>query len=176
MMSCAHSSSGSSSGSASSTAPCNASGSGRSLRPANETMNRCWCGRAARISRCRPSLVTSTAPGAIRSVRSVCSSTTTSPRTPWGLAMRPTSSTALFDELDVDLDAVAHRGGAHHGADRLGDPTALADDATHVPLRDVHLEAGLAAAVEDVDLDAVGLFDHGLHEVLEDGHRGVRVD
>src|SRR5437868_14151972 len=72
----------------------------------------------------------------------------------------------LFDEVDVDGCAVAHRRGPHDRADRLRDAAALADHPTHVALRDAHFDRGATAALGHVDLDTVGVFDDGLHEVL----------
>ena len=71
----------------------------------------------------RRSSVHSTAPGATAPRGRSTRSTMTSPRRPWGLAIRPTSRRSArarsVDEVDVDLDAVAGRGGPHDGADAL---------------------------------------------------------
>ena len=63
---------------------------------------------------------------------------------------------------------------AGHGADRLRRAAALADDATHVAGRDPDLELHAAAAVDGLDLDAVGLVDELAHEVLQHGRRRGR--
>ena len=67
-------------------------------------------------------------PGARRSTRSVTRLTITSPRRPWALTMRPTSSSTSVGEVDVDLDAVTRRRGAHDGADAGRRAATLADD------------------------------------------------
>src|SRR5690606_37103929 len=71
------------------------------------------------------------------------------------------------DELDVDLDAVARRGGAGHGADGRGHATALADDPAHVAVRDVEVELGATGGVDHLDSHAVGLLDERAGDVLE---------
>ena len=53
--------------------------------------------------------------------------------------MRPTSRrfTESVEELDLDIATITGGGGAHDGADRLRNTTALADDATHVGIASV---------------------------------------
>src|SRR5262249_60280717 len=100
------------------------------------TSHRPWCGGAlARTSVRSPTW--NTAPGAVRSGRSVCSVRTTSPRTPWGRPTRPSSSSAapkgrLLDDVDVGLDALAGTSGAHDLPERLDDAAALADQTAHI--------------------------------------------
>src|SRR5688500_18995124 len=84
-------------------------------------------------------------PRSTRSVRSVVSETTTSPRTPCGLSTRPTSSgppstVASVDDVDGDVRAFARACGAHDGADGLRDASAPADDLAHVVRGDVQAQ------------------------------------
>src|SRR6266540_4051836 len=156
--------------------PLRRSAASRLATPANDTIHRPWCGREPVISS-GPRSVVRTVPGATRSTRSVTRPTMTSPARPWALTTRPTSSTRLVQEVDVDLDAVAHRSRPHHRADGARDAAPLADHAAHVGRRDPNCERESAptavATLLDLDLDRVGVVDHRLREVLQD-REGVR--
>lgn len=99
------------------------------------------------------------------------SETTTSPRTPCGLSMRPTSRrvTSSVEELDLDVATVAGGGGTDDGANGLRHTTTLADDPTHVAVTDVHVEHGTATTIVEFDLDGVRLLDELLHDIDEHG-------
>src|SRR6202040_3283509 len=97
----------------------------RSPTPRKATIQRPWPVASKRRDRSPtsdPGPVVRTEPGATRSERLVISSTTSSPLMPWGLTMRPTSSTRLVDDVDDDLGALAGTGGPDHGPDGLGRP------------------------------------------------------
>src|SRR4051812_39290088 len=123
--------------------------------------------------------VASTAPGTNRrSGSSLRTSTVTSPRTPWGRPIRPTTtvSTSLMATRtpgsapvgvdDVDAQAAAAHAG-HHRAQRLGRAAATADDLAEVVGVDPDLEGLAATAVQQVDGDVVGVVDDALDQVLE---------
>src|SRR5215831_9478566 len=164
---------GSSSGSPTRVAPRSSSAASRSVTPSKRTSHRPWCGRAlARTSVRSPTW--NTAPGAVRSGRSVCSVRTTSPRTPWGRPTRPSSSSAapkgrLLDDVDVGLDALAGTSGAHDLPERLDDAAALADQTAHIGGAGVDQELHVVAALGHVDLDGLGLFGDVAGHVLDDG-------
>src|SRR5262245_20738921 len=102
----------------------------RSSIPSKVTSNRGPCGRTERTVNSRPCSSKTTAPGTQRSGLSERFSTATSPWTPWALVIRPTvtagSSTSVL-EIDAGGEALARRGCADDGADRLGGAAAPAD-------------------------------------------------
>src|SRR6478672_12626901 len=144
--------------------------------PANVTSQRCWCGRAARTTSSRSSVV-STDPGARRSDRSEDRVTLISPRRPWARPIRPTSRRAapgtggseLLDDVDRSLDAFGRTGGARDLSQRLDHTTATADETAHVALVGVHQDRHLAAALDHLDVDGVRLVGDGPRHVLDDG-------
>ena len=84
--------------------------------------------------------------GRARSVRSVQSWTTTSPRRPWALVTRPTLSRSddgrsVVDDVDAGLDAVLGAGHVDQRADGLGRAAPAADDPAHVVGGHVQAEA-----------------------------------
>src|SRR5688572_32447627 len=125
--------------------------------------------------------VRSTAPGTKRrSGSSVRTSTVTSPRTPWGRPIRPTTTVSVeglrgsLKELcsapvgvdDVDPEAAPADAG-HHLAQRLGGAPAAADDLAEIVRVDPDLE-GLAAAVgEQIDGHVFRVVDDAFDQVLE---------
>src|SRR5687768_925948 len=123
--------------------------------------------------------VRSTAPGTKRrSGSSVRTSTVTSPRTPWGRPIRPTTTVSglrgVLKELcsapvgvdDVDPEATPADAG-HHLTQRLGGAPAAADDLAEVVGVHPDLE-GLAATVgEQVDRHILRMVDDALDQVLE---------
>src|SRR4051812_40599448 len=150
---------------------------------------------SSRISRCQraPSTVSGprdagsvrrTAPGVKRrSGSSVRTSTVTSPRTPWGRPMRPTTtvsgegwcgavkggssrSSATVGVDDVDPEAATADTG-HDLAQRLGGAAATTDDLAQVVGVHPHLEGLAATTGQHVDLDLFGVVDDALDQVLE---------
>ena len=120
--------------------------------------------RTMRIGSASPSSQSS-APGATRSGQSVSSSTRTAPARPLApriLATARRRSVGVGDDLELDVSAVL---GGHHleqAADRVGDASVAADDATHVLLIDAEGEDRLVAVLVDLDEDRVGLVDQPL--------------
>src|SRR5690606_36632056 len=123
-----------------------------------------------------PRSVWSTEPAASRSLRSVSSATMTSPLSPWGLAMVPTSSRSgsesLIGELHVDLDAVLGGRGAHDGADGLGGAATTADDPAGVAVADRDGQLDALVVTVGLNLHLVGLGDDGAADVLADRDGG----
>ena len=76
-----------------------------------------------------------------------------------GAAREPATGRRSILELDLDVGAVAHRGGPDDRADRLGGAAPLADDPAHVGRAGAHLEAGQVAPLADVDAHGVGVVD-----------------
>src|SRR4051812_38063989 len=113
-----------------------------------------------------------------RSGSSVRTSMVTSPRTPWGRPMRPTTTvsevgggvvlrcSASVGVDDVDPQAAAADPG-HDLAQRLGGAPAAADDLAEVVGVHPHLEGLPATAVQQVDGDVLGVVDDALDQVLE---------
>src|SRR5207245_7512732 len=117
-----------------------------------------------------------TAPGALRSGRLLVKVTATSPRNPCARPTRPTTRRspgsgviALLDDVDVGLHTVGGAGRAHQLAQRLDDPTALADEPAHVVGVGVHQQRDLVAPLLDVDLDRVRIVGQVAGDVLGDG-------
>src|SRR3954464_9066726 len=113
-----------------------------------------------------------------RSGSSVRTSMVTSPRTPGGRPMRPTTTvsgvgggvvlrcSASVGVDDVDPQAAAADPG-HDLAQRLGGTPAAADDLAEVVGVHPHLEGLAATAVQQVDGDVLGVVDDALDQVLE---------
>src|SRR4051794_1933380 len=164
-------------GAARSTSPASSSACSRVSTPSKATIHRWRCGWDRSTTSVRVP-ASSIDPGARRDGSVLVRLTSSSPRNPWGLVMRPTSrsgcssspligSPRSVEELDVDLDAVAHGGCPRDGADRGGHPAPLADDPTHVAFADGHVQRGAPAALLDLDLDGVGIVHDRPHEVVE---------
>src|SRR5688572_14514319 len=101
-----------------------------------------------------------TAPARKRPGTSVRGSMRTSPRTPCGPRMKPTTRASSLIDLEVDLGPIARRHHFQQCADRFGDAPATADDLADVGLADLEVE---------LDEVAVELFgnDHGVRVVDE---------
>src|SRR2546428_2363538 len=95
----------------------------------------------------------STTPSRKRSGTSLSGSTRTSPRTPCGPWISPTTSAAssLID-LEVDLCRIARRHDLHECTDRLRDPATPPDDLADLALGDAKME---------LDEVAIELLGHG---------------
>src|SRR5207344_3006165 len=163
---------GSSSASPTRVAPRSSSAPFRSVMPSKRTSHRPWGGRARATASVR-SRAWRTAPGVVRSGRSVCSVTTTSPRMPCGRATRPSSRSAaandrLLHDVDVGLDALGGAGSADDLPESLDDPAPLADETPHVARAGVHEELHVGTALLDVDLDRLGLFGDVAGHVFDD--------
>src|SRR5690606_26586829 len=163
----------SSTGSARRTVPRHASASVRPGISSKVTIQRSWWG-VARPTVSVPRSVAKVDPGSRRDVRSELKATSTSPRTPWGFVIRPTSSSPIWDlscsvfEFDVDVDAVADGGGADDGADGVGHPAPLPDHAAHVVGTDAHLEADPVTLLDLLDAHGIRVVDERRDQEVED--------
>src|SRR5205085_12659678 len=157
-------------GSARSTVPRRPSAPSRSRTPSKATIHRPWWGEAETRVR-SPRSVENTNPGVTRSSgRLVIMATITSPLSPWGLTICPTSSTGLeglVDDVDRRVDVLTGAGGPDHGADGLGHPAPPSDHPAHVGRRHVEAQHHRAAALVDLDVDRVLVVDDGAGEVVE---------
>src|SRR5689334_237240 len=120
------------------------------------------------VSAPRPSH-SSDAPTRNRSGTSLRGSTRTSPRTPWGVLMTPTTrpSGSLID-LEVDLGPVTCSHHLEQGADGLRDSTAPPDDLPDVGFRDLQMQLEEIAVLLFLHHDAGGIVDQGLGHVFEE--------
>src|SRR5579872_5508554 len=139
-------------------------------------------GRAA-VTRSSPASVVNTAPGVERSGRLLTRTTMTSPASPWGFTILPTSSSwsppaprgapgsgpSVVDEVDVGVHPVARARHAHHRPDGLGDAASTADHAAHVAGGDVDAEPDPAARLIGLDHHGVGLVRQGPRQVRQHG-------
>src|SRR5256885_8075555 len=111
----------------------------------------------------------SDAPTRNRLGTSLRGSTRTSPRTPCGVLMTPTTrpSGSLID-LEVDLGPVTCGHHLEQRADRLCDASASADDLPDVGFRDLQVQLEEIAVLLFLHHDARGVVDQGLRDVLEE--------
>src|SRR5882757_1524597 len=146
----------------------------RSSTPANLSSNRPLCQWvSSTVSGPAPAgSVRSTEPGANRSSgESVRTSMLTSPRTPCGRPMRPTTSstretlsTVLVDQVDSDAAATQ---GADHSAQRGGGAAGPADHLAQVVGVHADLEHLAVALVAFPHPDLIRVLDDPAHQVLE---------
>src|SRR5438034_434768 len=99
-----------------------------------------------------------------RSATSVRRSMRTSPRTPCGPRMKPTTRASSLIDLEVDLGPIARRHHFQQRADGLGDAAAAADDLPDV--RFAHLKVEL----DEIAVELLGDDNRAriLHELLRD--------
>src|SRR6266545_2325007 len=111
----------------------------------------------------------SVAPTRKRSGTSLRGSTRTSPRTPCGTLITPTTSPSesLID-LEVDLGPVTCGHHLEQGADRLRDAAASADDLPDVGFRHLQMQLQEIAVLLFLHHDAARIVDQGLRDVLEE--------
>src|SRR5579884_929191 len=105
------------------------------------------------------------------------SSTTTSPRRPCDLMIRPTCSNTLrprlsVDDVDRNLAAVAGGRGSHDGADGLGDAATPADHFAHVVRGDVEGKPQASSGRLDFDDHTLGLVNDLSGDILKHRLRG----
>src|SRR5687767_2302937 len=91
----------------------------------------------------------------------------TSPRTPCGPRMKPTTRSSSLVDLEVDLGPIARRHHLQQCADGLGDATAAADDFTDVSFADLEVELDEVAVELFGDDDRARIIDQLLRDVLE---------
>src|SRR5258708_35488851 len=110
-----------------------------------------------------------TAPTRNRPGTSLRGSTRTSPRTPCGTVMTPTTSpSAWLIDLEVDLGPVTCGHHLEERADRLRHAPAAPDDLPDVGLRDLQMQLEEVAVLLFLDHDAARIVDQGLRHVLEE--------
>src|SRR2546423_12262208 len=108
-----------------------------------------------------------TAPTRNLSGTSLRGSTRTSPRTPCGVLMTPTTRVSLID-LEVDLGPVTCGHHLEEGADRLRGTTAAPDDLSDVGLRHLQMQLQAIAVLLFLHHDAARVIHEGLRDVLEE--------
>src|SRR5258708_7367557 len=113
-----------------------------------------------------------TAPTRKRSGTSLRGSTRTSPRTPCGDVMtpttRPSASPTVLIDLEVDLGPIACRHHLQERADRFRDAAPAADDLPDVGFRHLQMQLEEIAVLLFLHHDARGVVDQGLRDVLEE--------
>src|SRR5438552_2227156 len=119
------------------------------------------------VSGPRPSQ-SSTAPTRNRPGTSLRGSTRTSPRTPCGTVMTPTTSPSVLVDLEVDLGPVTCGHHLEERADRLRDAPSATDDLPDVGLRDLQVQLEEVAVLLFLDHDAARIVDERLRDVLEE--------
>src|SRR5687767_1614635 len=93
----------------------------------------------------------------------------TSPRTPCGPRMNPTTRSSSLIDLEVDLGPIARRHHLQQCADGLGDATAAADDLADVRFTDLEVKLDEVTVELFGDDDGVRVLDQLLRDVLEHG-------
>src|SRR4051794_12785369 len=156
----------------------------RSESSSNDTSRTDWCQRAAPTVRARRDdaepgggSARSVLPGAnLRWGSSVRTSTVTSPRRPWGLPIRPTTtstwlsegpSAASVDIHEVDPRAAGAGQGRDHCSERGGGAPAAADHLAEVVGVHADLQDRAAAELLVAHDDVVGVVDHPADQVLQ---------
>lgn len=73
----------------------------------------------------------------------------------------------FVDEIDVDLDAIAHGGRTNHRADTHCGATTTADDTAEIAGADANFEKNATIATFGVrDIDRIGIVDDAANDVL----------
>src|SRR2546423_11923199 len=108
-----------------------------------------------------------TAPTQKRSGTSLRGSTRTSPRTPCGALITPTTRVSLVD-LEVDLGPVTCGHHLEQRADRLRDAATAPDDLSDVGLRHLQVELQEIAVLLFLHHDAAWIVHQGLGDMLEE--------
>src|SRR6187551_290522 len=159
---CPSGSSGSQDSGIRSSVPATASAAVRSPISSNVTSRRSPCGRAERTVYVRPLASNRTEPGNQRSGLSERFCTESSPRTPWGLAIRPTvtvgSSTSVL-EVDAGGQVLARGRCANDRTDRLGGAAAATDHLAELAGADRDAVRGTAVVEGLGDAHGVGVVD-----------------
>src|SRR4029078_10506473 len=94
----------------------------------------------------------------------------TSPARPLAPMTRATARRSVVaDDLQLDVPSIARAHDAEERADRVGDASVAADDATHVALPHLEGERDLFVAFADLDHDRLGVVDEGARHVLQEG-------
>src|SRR5438105_4245440 len=108
-----------------------------------------------------------TAPLRKRSGTSLSGSTRTSPRTPCGPWISPTTSASSLIDLEVDLCPIACGHDLEERTDGLRDPAAAADDLTDIALGDAKMQLDEVTIELLGDRDGGGVVDQLLCDMLE---------
>src|SRR5438309_4388192 len=109
-----------------------------------------------------------TAPARKRSATSVRGSMRTSPRTPCGPRMKPTTRASSLIDLEVDLGPIARRHHFQQRADGLGDTAAATDDLADVRFAYLKVELDEIAVELLGDDDGARILDQLLRDVLKE--------
>ena len=86
--------------------------------------------------------------------------------------MRPTSRSGSVDKVDVDLDALTSRGGAHDGADALGGTATTTDHPAQVTRPDFDFELQAVPALDRIHVHCFCIVDDRANDMGEHGGGG----